>query len=264
MIYELIETGRASALFAGWQDSVVWSALQGVMGKIYVDSLEKLESGAVMLGDFCFLSGKPKSEIISGALTNSASEEVILVPQNDDWAQMIVECYGEKAEKAIRYAIKKEPGIFDLKQLQKVAQSLPGEYEMRLIDQELFEICRDTQWSKDLTANYESYSQYKEYGLGVCILTGGEVVAGISSYSGYGRRSDENLGCHGGIEIEVVTREDYRRKGLAYIGAARLFLECDKRGLYPNWDAANKMSVGLAEKLGYHFSHEYVVYKVKK
>ena len=87
------------------------------MGKIYVDSLEKLESGAVMLGDFCFLSGKPESEVISGALANSASEEVILVPQNDDWAQMIVECYGEKAEKAIRYAIKKEPGIFDLEKL---------------------------------------------------------------------------------------------------------------------------------------------------
>ena len=45
MIYELIETGRASALFAGWRDSVVWSALQGVMGKIYVDSLEKLIRG---------------------------------------------------------------------------------------------------------------------------------------------------------------------------------------------------------------------------
>ena len=85
-------------------------------------------------------------KIISGALTNSASEEVILVPQNDDWAQMIVECYGEKAESG-RYAIK-EPGFFDLKQLQKVAQSLPNEYEMRLINQELFEICRDTQWSK--------------------------------------------------------------------------------------------------------------------
>ena len=51
MIYELIETGRGSALFADWQDSVVWSALQGVMGKIYVDSLEKPESGVVMLGD---------------------------------------------------------------------------------------------------------------------------------------------------------------------------------------------------------------------
>ena len=88
MIYELLETGRASALFAGWQDSVVWSALQGVMGKIYVDSLEKPESGVAMLGDFCFLSGKTESEVISGALANGASEEVILVPQNDDWAQM--------------------------------------------------------------------------------------------------------------------------------------------------------------------------------
>ena len=98
------------------------------MGKIYVDSLEKPESGVVMLGDFCFLSGKPKSEIISGALTNSASEEVILVPQNDDWAQMIVECYGEKAEKAIRYAIKKEPGIFDLETLLKVTEKLQKEH----------------------------------------------------------------------------------------------------------------------------------------
>ena len=50
MIYELKETGRASALFAGWQDSVVWSALQGVMGKIYVDSLEKLRVKLLCLG----------------------------------------------------------------------------------------------------------------------------------------------------------------------------------------------------------------------
>lgn len=264
MIYELIETGRASALFAGWQDSVVWSALQGDDGKNICGFSGKTGEWCCYAWRFLLPEWKPESEVISGALANSASEEVILVPQNDDWAQMIVECYGEKAEKAPRYAIKKEPGIFDLEKLLKVTEKLPKEYEMRLIDQSLFEICRDTQWSKDLTANYESYSQYKEYGLGVCILTGGEVVAGISSYSGYGRRSDENLGCHGGIEIEVVTREDYRRKGLAYIGAARLLLECDKRGLYPNWDAANKMSVGLAEKLGYHFSHEYVVYKVKK
>ncbi len=264
MICELKETGRASALFAGWQDSVIWSAVQGVMGKIYVDSLKKPESGAVMLGDFCFLSGRPKSEVIFGVLEKGECTELLLVPQNNDWAQMIENCYGEKAEKAIRYAIKKEPGIFDLVKLQKAANSLSAEYEMKLIDKELFEACRMTSWSKDLAANYENYSKYEKFGLGVVILKNGEIVAGISSYSGYGRRINENLGYHGGIEIEVVTREDYRRKGLAYIGAARLLLECDKRGLYPNWDAANKMSVGLAEKLGYHFSHEYVVYKVKK
>ena len=253
MIYELKDISKATRLFAGWQDSVVWSALEGIMGKIYVDSLENPMSGVVTLGDFCFLSGEPAGEIV-GFWPDSCEEELILVPQNEKWEAMIEQYYGEKAQKTVRYAIKKEPGIFDLEKLGNVAASLPAEYEMRLMDKELFEICRQTPWSKDLAVNYEDYSQYQEFGLGVVILKDSEVVAGISSYSGY----------HGGIEIEVVTREDYRRKGLAYIGAARLLLECEKRGLYPNWDAANKMSVGLAKKLGYHFSHEYVVYKVKR
>lgn len=84
------------------------------MGKIYVDSLKKPESGAVMLGDFCFLSGRPKSEVIFGVLEKGECTELILVPQNNDWAQMIENCYGEKAEKAIRYAIKKNQGFLIL------------------------------------------------------------------------------------------------------------------------------------------------------
>ena len=32
---------------------------------------------------------------------------------------------------------------------------------------------------------------------------------------------------------------------------------CLERGLYPSWDAATPISVALAEKLGYHFSHTY-------
>ena len=65
-----------------------------------------------------------------------------------------------------------------------------------------------------------------------------------------------------GIEIEIDTREDHRRKGLAYACGAKLILECLKRGLYPSWDAQNKWSVALAEKLGYHFDHEYTAYEI--
>ena len=65
-----------------------------------------------------------------------------------------------------------------------------------------------------------------------------------------------------GIEIEIDTREDYRRQGLAYVCGARLILECLDRGLYPSWDAQNKASVALAEKLGYHYSHTYTVYEI--
>lgn len=37
-------------------------------------------------------------------------------------------------------------------------------------------------------------------------------------------------------------------------------MEWLERGLYPSWDAANKGSLTLAEKLGYNFDKEYVAY----
>ena len=80
----------------------------------------------------------------------------------------------------------------------------------------------------------------------------GVPVAGASSYYVY----------PGGIEIQIDTHQDYRRRGLATTAAAGLILACLDRGLYPSWDAANLSSVALAEKLGYQFDHEYTAYEV--
>lgn len=51
MIFELRQTERAEALFEGWKETILWSCLQGVMGRIYVDSLEKPASALALLGD---------------------------------------------------------------------------------------------------------------------------------------------------------------------------------------------------------------------
>lgn len=83
-------------------------------------------------------------------------------------------------------------------------------------------------------------------------LHSGELVSGASSYTVY----------RYGIEIEIDTSVDYRRKGLASACGAKLILECINRNFYPSWDAQNKWSVALAEKLGYHFDKEYVAYEV--
>ena len=85
------------------------------------------------------------------------------------------------------------------------------------------------------------------------ILRDGEIVAGASSYSVYRQ----------GIEIEIDTRKDYRKKGLALICGARLILECLDRGLYPSWDAQNRASVALAQKLGYHYAYAYTAYEIR-
>ena len=57
MIYELIETGRASALFAGWQEKLIASALEGAMGGVWM--LEDTPGGALAeCGDFLFLEAR--------------------------------------------------------------------------------------------------------------------------------------------------------------------------------------------------------------
>lgn len=243
---------KAEKLFGSWQEGCVWSALQGIMGDIYVDDEENPVSGAVVLGDFAFLAGKPDRDIIQGKLWEVEKEGRILVPESDGWNKMIEDCYGDRAKKVVRYAIKKERGIFDRQRLEEVVSSLSEEYTAAVIDKRLFERCMSLAWCRDGVANYPNYDLYRQYGLGVVILKGEEIVASCSSYSGF----------HGGIEVEVDTREDYRRRGLAYVCAAKLILECLDRDWYPSWDAQNLMSVGLSGKLGYHFDREYDSYEI--
>lgn len=257
MIYEIKQKEKAAALFEGWKETLIWSCLQGVMGHIYGDEAEISASAMALLGDFCFLAGKPDKELVRYKPRGCAQDFVIMVPQNEAWGALIEECCGEKAGRVLRYAIKKEPEVFNGREAQKrlraAADRLPEGYEMKRMDETLFWRCREISWCRDWVAQYADYDMYRRYGLGAVILKDGEPVSGASSYSGY----------LGGIEIEIDTREDCRRKGLATACGAKLILECLRKGWYPSWDAQNLWSVALAEKLGYHFSHAYTAYEIQ-
>ena len=88
----------------------------------------------------------------------------------------------------------------------------------------------------------------------MAVMKDGRPVSVCSSYTSF----------RDGIEIEVDTLEEERRKGLAAAVSASLILSCLDDGLYPSWDAANPASVHLAEKLGYEFSHEYHCYAISR
>lgn len=79
-----------------------------------------------------------------------------------------------------------------------------------------YNMCRENIWANDLVSQYKDYKTYKNLGLGIVVIKDGELVAGASSYSRYDK----------GIEIEIDTRVDHRRKGLAYACGAKLILEC--------------------------------------
>lgn len=252
MVYEVKNSDKVNRLFEDWQETLIWSCTQNVMGHLYTTCVEKPTSAMAVLGDFTFFAGEPDRELILYKPEWSKQDFMIMVPENEAWADMIESCFGEKAKKVERYAIKKEPDVFDRVALKNVVETLPEGYTIRMMDEELFWRCKEIAWCKDWVSQYPDYEDYERNGLGVVILRDGEPVSGASSYSGY----------QGGIEIEIDTKKEYRRKGLAYISGARLILECLERNWYPSWDAQNKWSVALAEKLGYHFDHAYRAYEV--
>ncbi|WP_053984412.1 GNAT family N-acetyltransferase [Niameybacter massiliensis] len=248
-----IEGYRVSKLFKDWKETLIWSYLQGCMGCGWVDDAEEPKSAQIVVGDFCFLAGEPNIEIVRHIPTDYKSEYLIMVPQNETWAKFIEDTYLERSFKITRYAIKKEPEVFNIPKLKSYVESLDTSYVLKAIDQEVYEQVMEEERSQDLCSQFTNYEDYAQRGLGFVVLHEGKVVSGASSYTIYRE----------GIEIEIDTHKDYRRQGLALVCGARLVLECLERGLYPSWDAANKASVALAEKLGYHFAHEYVAYAVK-
>ena len=238
---------KIASFFEGWEETMIWSCLQGCMGEISPDDLENPKAAMLTLGDFCFFGGEPSETLVKQAAV------FILVPQNQDWAQAIESVWQDGVTKGVRYAIQKEPDIFNLEKLSQYAHSFDGAYSVQLFDREIYEAALAESWSKDLCSLFPNYEDFKSRGMGAAVLFQGQLVAGASSYSAY----------HGGIEIEIDTKPEFRRKGLATACGARLILECLARGLYPSWDAHDLRSVMLAEKLGYHRDKPYPVYFLK-
>lgn len=136
--------------------------------------------------------------------------------------------------------------------LERAVSALPSQYTLSMIDERLYHLCKTETWSSDLVSQFSDYEQYRQLGIGAVIYKDNLIISGASSYSRY----------RDGIEIEIDTKEEYRRKGLAYICAAKLILECLKHNLYPSWDAHNLASISLAQKLGYRYSHTYTAVEI--
>ena len=246
MIFELEDTSKAEALFEGWEETLIYSCLEKVMGKVFVTDTESPASAMAFVGCFAFLAGEPDRELI----VNKPDGFVIMVPQDDRWSNLIEDCFPD-ARKVTRYAIRKDT-VFDRAGLEKMAAALPEGYEIKKIDADLYDLCWQNPVTTDFVSAFGSKENYLELGRGMMILKDGKFVSGASSYTRYKE----------GIEIEVDTIPSERRKGLASAVCAALILACLDEGLYPSWDAHDMNSVQLSGKFGYEFDHEYTAYEV--
>ena len=240
----MVDVNKIAPFFEGWEETLIWSCLHGCMGYAIADNNEKPSAALITVGDFCFLAGTPNHILVAQATAP------IIIPRNKEWGKVIESVWKDGVDKGLRYAIKKEPDVFDSNKRIEYSNSLPSVYQLKLFNRKIYLDSLSEAWSKDFCSQFADYNDYNKRGLGIAIILQGKVVSGASSYAVY----------KGGIEIEIDTNPEFRRKGLATACGARLILECLKRKLYPSWDAHDLRSVALANKLGYHLDSCYTVY----
>ncbi len=152
------QTSQIAALFGDWPETLIWTCLEGLMGQIHVDDSQSPQSALALYGRqsfFAFLAGKPDAAL----LRKCEGKDIILVPQDQAWADLIEEIYGDRVRSFTRYATKKDT-LFDREQLQGLVSSLTERFEVTSINSSLYEACLAEAWSQDLVGNFADFEQF--------------------------------------------------------------------------------------------------------
>lgn len=244
-------------LFAGQTDTLILSCLQGEMGAAWADREEAPACARMIVGDICFFGGDsaaPEAAALARELPKEHPSGFLLVLSPDEgWQSLLYQAHAGRCRKLTRYGFFHDASGLEPERLRRNLELLPAGYALEPIGRRLYPALTREDWSRDFCSQFHDEEDYVRRGLGFAVTRQGRPVCGASSYTVY----------HGGIEIEIGTRADCRRQGLATVCASRLILECLDRGLYPSWDAANPVSKALALKLGYRFRGEYPTIRVE-
>lgn len=216
--------------------------------KIYAVDRENPKSIMLLLGgDEAYFFGVPCRELVM----RKTKKWIGMFPTDKEWEKLMEECYPE-ADIYTRYAIK--DGVFDKAKLESMARVIPEGYELKKIDSKVYDLCSEVEDDdvSELIDWFNSKREFLKLGKGYAIIKDGKVVGGASTAYRFEK----------GIELEVDVLESERKKGLATVACATMILDCLNEGLEPTWDAANLISVHLAEKLGFSLDHEYKCFEV--
>lgn len=248
-----LQAGARSELLplcAGTHETFVMSCLEGHMGSAYVSDCG-MRSVYLSVGDFGLLFGAADAAFLLEVKEYIGGAQRLLASDVPEIMALIPRVFWGSCQEIERYAFER-CAAFDLDRLVAYERAIPSEYTLCDMDEHLYQAALEMPWSRDFVSQFDSAQDYVTRGLGVAALCRGELVAGASSY----------IVWSGGMEIQVDTRADARRRGLALACSARLIARCVQKGKYPDWDAANVASLRLAGKLGYSLKGAYPAFEI--
>lgn len=240
-------------LFKGVEDSMVMACIQGHMGKAFADTLPNPTMAVIISGEYSFFGGNAKAEAARDAVENifdyikGNSTVAIYAEDNLPWRDLLLTISKNNPVEVFRYGMVQKDNKFDRDELKSFVDSMPEGFEMIRFDEKRYDQAMNEAWSMEFCETFASADDYLANGFGFGAIFQGALVSGASTMTVY----------DGGIEIQVATKENFRRRRLAMPCAAALILECMNRGMRPCWDAATLTSKHMALKLGYEYQGEY-------
>jgi GNAT superfamily N-acetyltransferase len=237
------ERVRLAPLFEGYKWNYLPDAiLEGTMGRALADDDAELKV-AVLEAPRLKLSipaGDPQHPLAQAYL-DALRGPWALVLASPGWQELAVRRHAGKLVTTQRFAFTSER--LDAGRLRELGSRVPGGYRLERMDLTLARKLAGerSEFSADHLLAFASPEEFLERGFGFCLLAGDQIVSAATTFAV----------CRRGIEIQINTREKHQHRGLATAVAAHLLLHSLRLGLDPNWDAANRASVCLAQKLGY-------------
>ena len=221
----------------------VFSALEGLLeSEVYVDNAASPFSALLKAPDTNYLAGDAFNRQFISDVSTALNFWDPLTPDNDDWSQVAADCHPNpyiRPYKRRRYTLNrtdwKSPSFPMAEGFVLEAVDLP--------------LLRSKEYHNanslyDWASNYKNDDAFMANGVGFYVRTA-DTITNWSLSDGHYKDK---------IAIGVISKEEYRRKGLSIAAVAAVVQECFNRGFSSiDWLCVdfNQGSRAIAEKLGF-------------
>lgn len=185
-------------------DISIECVLEGQMGKVFVDNVEKPSAYKIQVGPFFYFAGKPSDEMLK-----NIKPYTLFMPSSQGWLEAGQKMYGERLHSFDRYSF--SSGQLSREQLQNLCQASKFATGIKQMDIALITRLWGQGHFIDVS-DFESPADFIERGIGYYLEQDGAVIG--AAYS--------SLVCSKGIEVSLFVTDEYRQQGIATSLSAHL------------------------------------------
>jgi len=230
-------------------DYSIDSFIDSNMCKMVVDDILAPKTFMLKNGIFRTFAGNPSQKFLK-KLASSFSDFAIVLPSENGWFNFINQCNSFKVEVIMRYSM--NSNTLDIEYLNHIDS--PSDYTIKQISlSDAKKLSIDPEFNYHLQ-NFKDAQDFINRGKGYIALRK-DTVVGVASSA---------LICDAGIEVNIMVLPSHRGRGIALALGAKLISHVIDNHQNANWDAGNKASKALAEKLGYTMSNSYEALRIEK